>query len=205
MAAPLRHRRDPEQWHPRDRRLPLGARRRLPPNTSAPTAAASTSRTIGSSTTHQHQLRLRRKDDHLGRAAAAQGQKINGRERGSSILGTKGSIIIDRDGYEQYDWSGKLVDEYKTGKQTSSADTVGRDSMTDAHFLNFINAIKHDEKLNSPITIANVSVTILQLSNVAYFTGHKLTLDQKTGHVLNNPEAMKLWGRDYEKGWEVTV
>ena len=134
-----------------------------------------------------------------------QGMKIYGRERGSSILGTKGSILIDRDGYELYDWNGKKTDEFKTGKQTSSTDTIGRDSMTDAHFLNLINGIRHGEKLNSPIPIANVSVTMLQLSNIAYFTKHELTLDPKTGHVLNDPEAMKLWDRTYEKGWEVKV
>ena len=134
-----------------------------------------------------------------------EGQRINGRERGSSILGTKGSIIIDRDGYEHYDWDGKLIDQYKTGRQTSTTDTVGRDSMTDAHFLNLINGIRNGEKLNSPIPIANVSVTILQLSNIAYFTGDKLALDTKNGHVLKTPAAMKLWGREYEKGWEVTV
>jgi predicted dehydrogenase len=134
-----------------------------------------------------------------------QGMKIYGRERGSSILGTKGSILIDRDGYELYDWNGNKTDEFKTGKQTSSTDTIGRDSMTDAHFLNLINGIRHGEKLNSPIPVANVSVTLLQLSNIAYFTKRELALDPKTGHVLNDPEAMKLWGRTYEKGWEVTV
>jgi predicted dehydrogenase len=134
-----------------------------------------------------------------------QGMKIYGRERGSSILGTKGSILIDRDGYELYDWNGKKTDEFKTGKQTSSTDTIGRDSMTDAHFLNMINGIRHGEKLNSPIPIANVSVTMLQLSNIAYFTKRELALDPKTGHIVNDPEAMKLWGRTYEKGWEVKV
>jgi predicted dehydrogenase len=134
-----------------------------------------------------------------------QGMKIYGRERGSSILGTKGSILIDRDGYELYDWNGKKTDEFKTGKQTSSTDTIGRDSMTDAHFLNMINGIRHGEKLNSPIPIANVSVTMLQLSNIAYFTKRELALDPKTGHILNDSEAMKLWGRTYEKGWEVKV
>jgi predicted dehydrogenase len=134
-----------------------------------------------------------------------QGMKIYGRERGSSILGSKGSILIDRDGYELYDWNGKKTDEFKTGKQTSSTDTIGRDSMTDAHFLNLINAIRHGEKLNSPIPIANVSVTLLQLSNIAYFTKRELALDPKTGHVLNDPEAMKLWDRTYEKGWEVKI
>jgi hypothetical protein len=32
-----------------------------------------------------------------------------------------------------------------------------------------------------------------------------LKLDNKTGHVVDDPEAMKLWARSYEKGWEVTV
>jgi hypothetical protein len=32
-----------------------------------------------------------------------------------------------------------------------------------------------------------------------------LKLDNKTGHVVNDPEAMKMWARDYQKGWEVTV
>ena len=134
-----------------------------------------------------------------------QGMKIYDRERGSSILGTKGSILIDRDGYEHYDWSGKKVDEFKTGKQTSSADTVGRDSMTDAHFLNFINGIRSGEKLNSPIPVANVSVTMLQLSNIAYFTQRALNLDTANGHIKDDSEAMKLWGRTYEKGWEPKV
>ncbi|RSL15851.1 secreted protein [Edaphobacter aggregans] len=134
-----------------------------------------------------------------------QGMKIYDRERGSSILGTKGSLLIDRDGYELYDWNGKKTDEFKTGSQTSSTDTVGRDSMTDAHFLNFINGIRRGEKLNSPIPVANVSVTMLQLSNIAYFTNHELTIDTATGHVKNDPEAMKHWGRSYEKGWEVKV
>jgi predicted dehydrogenase len=136
---------------------------------------------------------------------SCQGMKIYGRERGSSILGTKGSILIDRDGYEHYDWNGKMVDEFKTGKQTSSADTVGRDSMTDAHFLNFINGIKHGEELHSPIPVANVSVTILQLSNIAYFTQRALNLDTANGHIKGDSEAMKLWGRTYEKGWEPKV
>ena len=136
---------------------------------------------------------------------SCQGMKIYDRERGSSILGTKGSILIDRDGYEHYDWNGKKIDEFKTGKQTTTADLTGRDSMTDAHFLNFINGIKHGEKLNSPIPVANISVTILQLSNIAYFTKRELNLDTTNGQIKDDSEAMKLWGRTYENGWEPRV
>ena len=131
--------------------------------------------------------------------------KIYGRDRGSTILGTNGSVLLDRDGYEVYNAAGKKTDEFKVGSQTASADTIGRDSMTDLHFANFIDGIRKGTPLNSPIPVANVSVTMLQISNMAYFVNRELKLDTQTGHVLNDPEAMKLWGRDYEKGWEVRV
>jgi hypothetical protein len=127
------------------------------------------------------------------------------RDRGSAIMGTKGTVVIDRDGYDVYDWKGKHIDKFRTGKTTSSADTLGIDTMTDAHFANFISAIQTGAKLNSPVQVANVTVTMLLLSNIAYFMDRTLHLDTKNGHIKNDPEAMKLWGREYEKGWEVTV
>jgi predicted dehydrogenase len=134
-----------------------------------------------------------------------QGMKVYDRDRGSAIMGTKGTVVIDRDGYDVFDWKGKQIDTFRTGKTTRSSDTLGIDTMTDAHFANFIGAIKTGDKLNSPIQIANVTVTMLLLSNIAYFMDRTLHLDTKNGHVKNDPEAMKLWGREYEKGWEVTV
>ena len=114
-------------------------------------------------------------------------------------------MLIDRGGYEVYDLNGHKTDEMKVGKSSSSGDTVGRDSMTDAHFANMIDAIRTGAPLHSPIQIANVSVTMVQYSNIAWRVGHELKIDTKNGHILNNPEAMKLWGRDYEKGWEPTA
>jgi hypothetical protein len=73
--------------------------------------------------------------------------------------------------------------------------------MTDSHFANFIAAIQKGEKLNQPVESGNVAVTMLQLSNVAWQVECELKLDQTTGHVLNDKEAMNLWGREYEKGW----
>jgi predicted dehydrogenase len=136
---------------------------------------------------------------------SCQGLKYYGRDRGATIQGTKGSVLVDRDGYEVYDWNGNKTDEFKTGKQTSSTDTVGRDTMTDLHFENLINAIRNNETLHSPIPVGNVSVTMLQLSNIAYFVNRELNIDTKTGHILNDSEAMKQWSRTYEKGWEPRV
>jgi len=129
------------------------------------------------------------------------GMKLYNRDRGSVIIGTTGSVLVDRDGYEIYDLNGKKTSEFKVGKTTSSADLVGRDSMTDAHFANFIAGIKTGVKLNAPVAIGNVAVTMLQLSNVAWEVNRELALNTTNGEVLNDPEAMKSWGRDYEKGW----
>jgi len=132
---------------------------------------------------------------------SCQGMKYYGRDRGSSIMGTNGSILVDRDGYEIYDLKGGKVGEVRAGTTTSSADLVGRDSMTDAHFANFIAGILKGEKLNSPVSVGNVAVTMLQLSNVAWELKRELNLDTKNGRIKGDPEAMKMWGREYEKGW----
>jgi predicted dehydrogenase len=130
------------------------------------------------------------------------GMKIYGLDRGSTIVGTTGSMLIDAGGYEIYDLKGKKISEVKAGDANASSDLTGRDSMTDAHFANFIAAIRKGEKLNAPIAIGNVSVTILQLSNVAWEVNRELKLDTANGKILNDAAAMKLWGREYEKGWE---
>jgi len=132
---------------------------------------------------------------------SCQGMKFYGRDRGSAIMGTTGTVLVDRDGYEVYDLKGAKTNEFKVGGTTSSADLVGADSMTDAHFANFIAGIRTSEKLNAPISVGNVAVTMLQLSNIAWEVNRELHLDTKDGRIQNDPDAMKMWSREYEKGW----
>jgi predicted dehydrogenase len=134
-----------------------------------------------------------------------QGMRLYDRDRGSVIMGTKGSVVIDRGGYDVYDWKGKQIDTFRTGHETSTNDVIGADNMTDAHFANFIAAIRGQEELHSPIPVANVTVTMLLLSNIAWFVNRMLRIDPETAHIKDDAEAMKYWGRTYEKGWEVTV
>ena len=129
------------------------------------------------------------------------GMKYYGKDRGSTVMGTTGSMFIDGDGYELYDLKGNKLSEAKLGDAHGSADLVGNDSMTVAHFANFIAAVQKGEKLHAPVSIGNVAVTMLQLSNVAWEMKRELNLDNKDGKILNDPEAMKLWGREYESGW----
>jgi predicted dehydrogenase len=135
------------------------------------------------------------------------GKTTYGRDRGVAVHGTKGTVIVDRAGYEVYDGADKKIDEFHVARHaaTSSADTVGADSMTDAHFANMISAIRGQGKLNQPVAQGNVAVTMLQLSNIAYFTGRKLNLDPATGHIVGDKEAETMTRRAYEKGWEPKV
>src|SRR5580658_1822398 len=136
---------------------------------------------------------------------SCQGMKYYGRDRGSTIMGTTGTVLLDRDGYEIYDLQGKKTSEFRSGGTSSSSDVVGRDSMTDAHFANFIAGIRSDEKLNAPVSVGNISVTMLQISNIAWEVNRELHLDTKDGRIQGDPDAMKMWGREYENGWEPRV
>jgi predicted dehydrogenase len=134
-----------------------------------------------------------------------QGMKFYGRDRGSAIMGTTGTVVIDRDGYEIFDLKGNKTSEYKVGSKTASSDLVGRDSMTDAHFANFIAGIRKGEKLNAPVAAGNIAVTMLQLSNIAWEVNRELHLDTNDGKIQGDPEAMKMWAREYESGWAPKV
>jgi predicted dehydrogenase len=139
-------------------------------------------------------------------STSCNGMRYFNRGRGSLIEGTNGTVLVDRDGYEVYDLNGKKTGEFKVAKTaTSTADLIGADSMTDAHFANFITGIRTGAKLNAPVAIGNVAVTMLQLSNIAWRVNRELNLDSTDGKIQNDPEAMKFWDRDYEAGWEPKV
>lgn len=130
---------------------------------------------------------------------------LYGRGRGATIHGTEGTLLIDRNGYEIYDNDNRKTFEVIKPEFDATTGLGGGGPMTDAHFANFVNAIRVGEKLNSPVEEGNVSVTMLLLSNIAWQMGRKLELDPASGRVRNDEQAMSLWGREYEKGWEPKV
>ena len=53
---------------------------------------------------------------------SCQGMKYYGRDRGSTIMGTAGTVLVDRDGYEIYDLKGNKTSEFKAGSASTSSD-----------------------------------------------------------------------------------
>ena len=83
-------------------------------------------------------------------------------------------MLVDRDGYEIYDLKGKKTERVQ-GRQRRRSRPILRARLHDrSHFANFIAGIRKGEKLNAPIAVGNVSVTMLQLSNIAWEVNREL-------------------------------
>ena len=129
-----------------------------------------------------------------------------GRDRGVIFYGETGSMETGHDGYKVLDQRNRVVKDIDSkqvvdGRDTSSPN-IGMDAM---HINDFIDAIKNNRQPNADVAELHKSTTLVQLGNIAWRTGQRLTIDPSNGHILNSPEAQALWGRTYEPGWEPTV
>lgn len=134
------------------------------------------------------------------------GYPFNNRGRGASIHGEEGTVIVDRAGFEVYNEESKLIREEKEKGEnaTASQDTLGIGGLDNLHMLNFIQAIKQDVALNSPIEEGIKSNLLCHLGNMSQETGRELDIDTSTGKPADE-DAMKMWSRAYQEGWEPKV
>ena len=133
----------------------------------------------------------------------APGYKANG----IVFYGNKGTIDYDGSGkYTLYDLNNKEVKTVGgTGGKKADLANSADPGLNETHALNFIESIRGNAKLNAPIDQGHCSTVLAQLGNIAQRTGRSLKTDPATGHILGDPEAAKLWVRDYEPGWEPTA
>ncbi len=141
-----------------------------------------------------------------GKAITWDGKSRNGfntygGERGTIIYGTEGTVWVDRGMYSVYDRSGQLTHDYKSANKESGNALGGGGDTSTQHAQNFFNAVRGKEKVNSPISEGVISQAMTHYANVAYRIGHGFDIDTKTGRMYDR-EAMKLWKREYEPGWE---
>ncbi|MDX1938648.1 MAG: Gfo/Idh/MocA family oxidoreductase [Flavihumibacter sp.] len=130
---------------------------------------------------------------------------VEGASRGFIIYGDKGSLVnYGNDDYKIFDADNKLVKEVKTAVQNDGTNTISATGNLDFfHFNNFIDSIRGNSTITSPIDEGHKSVLLCHLANIAQRTGLTLTCNPENGHITNSKEAMKLWRREYEKGWDI--
>jgi predicted dehydrogenase len=129
---------------------------------------------------------------------------VEGAGRGFIIYGTGGTLVNGGGGdYKVFDPKNKLMKEVNSEVAADPNNTVSASGNLDFyHFNNFIAAVRGEAKLTSPVDEGHKSILLCHLANIAQRTESTLHCDPKNGHILNNTEAMKLWRRTYEKGWE---
>jgi predicted dehydrogenase len=134
------------------------------------------------------------------------GRNVEGASVGAVVYGEKGSMIIVDNSYKIHDLKNNLVTDVKDDFTYDNRDKSDPSGNLDvSHFRNFFDAIKKGAEIHSPIQEGHKSVLLMQLGNIAQRVGHSLEIDPKNGHILHDKEAMKLWSREYEKGWEMKI
>jgi len=113
--------------------------------------------------------------------------------------------MMDRSGYTVYNMDNEEVKSVTRNSEQDALNTVGGGDLTDYHVLNFANAIRTGEKQNSPISEGQKSVIALHLGNISQYVGRSLNIDPESGRIIQDAEAMDLWDREYEPGWEPNV
>lgn len=140
----------------------------------------------------------------IWQGTSCNGALTHGRSRGTMILGTNGSVIMDRDGYTIYDLKNKVMKE-SIGPKGDALNVSADDNSTLAHATNFIDAIRSGAKLHAPIDEGAKSVLLCHLGNIAQKVGRKLRTDPTSGRIVGDPDAMKLWQREYATEWAPVV
>ncbi len=145
-----------------------------------------------------------------GKTINWEGRSCNGygfwdKGRGSVITGTKGTITMDRNGYQAYDLENEEIKRVVRDDEQDALDTVGGGGLTPLHIDNFARAIREDEKLNSSIEEGQKSVLPLHLGNISQKIGRSLDLNPRTGRIIGDAEAMSMWRGEYEPGWEPRI
>ncbi|HJO37501.1 MAG: Gfo/Idh/MocA family oxidoreductase [Vicinamibacterales bacterium] len=133
------------------------------------------------------------------------GRPIEGRGRGTSIHGERGTVVLDRNGYVVYDNDNQEIKRDLDEGGGSGLSVLGAGPMTDTHIQNFVDAVHGNASPNAPIDEGHKSVLLCHLGNIAQRTGRALTCDPSNGHIVGDAEAAALWGREYAPGWEPRV
>ena len=125
-----------------------------------------------------------------------------GGERGTVVYGSTGAVFMDRNGYRLYDIKGKLLREKTSAGRESGVALGGGGSLTTRHAMNFFDAIRGKADLALPIDQGVISQMLTHHANIASRIDSSFEVDENTGRIFNK-EAMKLWSRTYEPGWEI--
>ena len=132
------------------------------------------------------------------------------RPHGEAYFGTKGTLIVDRIGYEIY----PEMEPREPGASRDSAEAppvyrserkvVKSRDTTDLLVADFVESVRTRRAPLASAEIGHRSTIVPHLGNIAFRTGRKLRWDADTeAFEGNEPEATRLLGREYRAPWKL--
>ena len=116
-----------------------------------------------------------------------------GFENGNAFYGTKGMMILGKNGgWKLFGPRNKLIEEMTGGFDLP------------AHHDNFIKAIRQGEKPHADIAVNHLSTSLCHLANIACKVGRTLNFDPENEQIINDSPANAMLRRQYREGhWAV--
>lgn len=132
---------------------------------------------------------------------------VDGYGVGTAFYGETGTLFIGGGNeYRIVDLQGKTVKDVRSDLKFEEGNLLNPSEQLDAfHFQNWFDAIRKGTRLNSGIVDACISTQLVQLGNISQRVGRSLRIDTTNGRILGDRQAMKLFIREYEKGWGIEI
>ncbi len=114
------------------------------------------------------------------------------------IFGTEGMMVVGRHG------GGWQVFVRPHQRQPVVKDQAYGRFPDPEHKENFISCIRTRQRPNADVLEGHLSCLWIHYANISYrLGGQKLAIDPQTEHIVDNPEAMKLFKRTYREPWVI--
>jgi hypothetical protein len=128
-----------------------------------------------------------------------------GRNHGIAFVGNKGTLVLDRGGWEVIPEVGH--DGWRMMKDQPRMEAVplqpSLNNGLNLHTENFIQAVRSRDaaRLKAPVEVGYHAARVCHMGNVAYKMGEKVYWDKDKG-AFANPQANSLGRVQYHNGWK---
>lgn len=132
---------------------------------------------------------------------AQQVAHLYNRNQGVAWIGSKGTLVCNREGYEL------IPEKNREGiLQADRTQLLGKfeDGGVEAHATNWCKCIRDKSvQTNSPIEKGAFATILAHLANISYRTGSQLVYDPAERKIINNPAADKMIKTSYRSPWKL--
>jgi predicted dehydrogenase len=119
-----------------------------------------------------------------------------GKPHGVAFVGHKGTLVLDREGYQiMPDWNNASKEPFMEAKTQANYG----DGLTE-HVVNFLDCIRNGGKLNAPVEVGAKTAIVSEMGNIAYRVGRVINWDHAAGKFTDE-EADRLTRVQYNPKW----